>query len=163
MTVITHQPLWCYTKSAGDILSCGPSSRPMFVFLFVCLSVSVYCWPASVLQEFMRGGEQLEELISALLEHSDQEALLELVQSSHLLRRETDPGSDHWAASTLNNDRLASTEWTDTGEKLPLNSWRPVLGRQKWFVLTRDPTCRGSWPGCYSEVRESTFQRWHWF
>ena len=30
----------------------------------------------------MRGGEQLEELISALLEHSDQEALLELVQSS---------------------------------------------------------------------------------
>ncbi|XP_041936909.1 peptide chain release factor 1, mitochondrial [Alosa sapidissima] len=45
------------------------------------------------IKEFMRGGEQLEELISALLEHSDLEALLELVESDRLPRRETDPGS----------------------------------------------------------------------
>lgn len=31
----------------------------------------------------MRGGEPLEDLITALLEHSDYEALLELVESSH--------------------------------------------------------------------------------
>ncbi|XP_062384276.1 peptide chain release factor 1, mitochondrial [Sardina pilchardus] len=33
------------------------------------------------IKEFMRGGEQLEELISALLEHRDLEALMELVES----------------------------------------------------------------------------------
>ncbi|KAL2087787.1 hypothetical protein ACEWY4_016615 [Coilia grayii] len=35
------------------------------------------------IKEFMRGGEELEELISVLLEHSDREALLELVEASH--------------------------------------------------------------------------------
>lgn len=33
-------------------------------------------------QEFMKGGKELEELISDLLEHSEQEALLELVETS---------------------------------------------------------------------------------
>lgn len=35
---------------------------------------SVFSW-----QEFMRGGEPLDDLISELLEHGDKEALLELV------------------------------------------------------------------------------------
>ncbi|PWA32121.1 hypothetical protein CCH79_00013335 [Gambusia affinis] len=34
------------------------------------------------IKEFMKGGEELEELISDLLEHSEQEALLEAVEIS---------------------------------------------------------------------------------
>lgn len=37
-------------------------------------------------QEFMRGGEALDDLISDVLEHAEKEALLEAVESGNCLR-----------------------------------------------------------------------------
>ena len=70
-------------------------------------------------QEFMRGGEALDDLISDVREHTEREALLEVVESSSSLTQpesgtsadwHSTPGQVDWMYSILAL-RMIVTQW----------------------------------------------------